>query len=188
MSPGRGVTLAAVVLLLSATLAGPVAAGDASRATTVIQGQWFNGTGTTGCSGPLSALVCDHSADSGEPFAGASVCFEAVGGTGIGSLGCSASLSGSSVGIGKKDATCATRPANPLSTNGTASYYSPTLGQGFSIPVKIFSDNGTTYFHGVGNFPLGTASIEGTYQAGCDVEGVLYRGPFSGTFSIAIAI
>lgn len=177
--------VATVVLLTSSAMAMPAAA---TRATTVIQGQWFNGTGTTACSGSLSSLTCDHSADSGEAFFGASVCFEAVAGTGVGSLGCSASLSGSSVGIGRKDLTCATRPPNPLTTNGTASYYSPTLGQSFSIPVKIWSDNGTTYFQGVGNFPLGTATIEGTYQAGCDVEGVLYRGPFSGTFTVAVAL
>lgn len=184
----RWAAVAATSLIAGSISAVPVSATEGERATTVIQGQWFNGTGTTSCDGPLSALKCDHSADSNEPYLGASVCFEAVGGTGVGSLGCSAGLSGTSVGIGRKDLTCATRPANPLTTNGTASYSSSTLGQSFSIPVKIYTDNGTTYFHGVGNFPLGTASIEGTYQAGCDVEGVLHRGPFTGTFTIAIAL
>lgn len=188
MRRARLVVAMAVSLVGSSVLVAPVGAAEADRATTVIQGQWFNGTGTTGCEGPLTALTCNHDADSSEPFVGASVCFEAVAGTGVGSLGCSASLSGSSVGIGRKDLTCATRPGNPLTTNGTANYFSPTIGQSFSIPVKIFSDNGTTYFQGVGNFPLGTASIEGTYQAGCDVEGVLHRGPFSGTFTVAIAL
>ncbi|HEX2295901.1 MAG TPA: hypothetical protein VHN37_11385 [Actinomycetota bacterium] len=157
-------------------------------ATTVVQGQWFNGVGTTACEGPLTSLTCSHSATSSEAFAGASVCFEAVAGTGVGSLGCTADLSGSSIGIGRKDLTCATRPANPLGANGTFNYYSPTLGQSFSIPVKISADNGTTYFQGTANFPLGTAHVEGTYSAGCDVEGVTYRGPFSGTFTAAVAL
>lgn len=188
MRPTRAAVLATALVVASPAFGGPAGAKEANRATTVVQGQWFNGTGTTGCDGPLTNLTCDHGADSSEPFVGASVCFEAVAGTGIGSLGCDAGVSGTSVGIGRKDLTCATRPSNPLATNGTASYYSPTLGQSFSIPVKIFSDNGTTYFQGVANFPLGTASIEGTYQAGCDVEGVLHRGPFSGTFTAAIAL
>lgn len=168
-------------------LAVPAGAG-ARDATTVLQGQWFNGAGYTACDGPLTALTCSHSASSEEAFAGAAVCFEGVGGTGVGSLGCSANLSGTSVGIGRKDLTCATRPANPLGTNGEVSYYSPTLQQGFTIPVKLSSDNGTTYFQGTGNFPLGTAHVEGSYSAGCDVEGVTYRGPFSGTFTLVLAL
>lgn len=177
--------LLVVVLVLS--IASPPA-GATPDATTVLQGQWFNGAGSTACDGSLTALTCGHSASSEEAFAGAAVCFEGVAGTGIGSLGCSANLSGESIGIGRNDLTCATRPANPLGTNGELSYYSPTLQQGFTIPVKVSTDSGTTYFQGTGNFPLGTAHVEGSYSAGCDVEGVTHRGPFSGSFTLVLAL
>lgn len=184
----RAAALAAVLVVASPAFAGPVGAKEEDRATTILQGQWFNGTGTTACGGPLTNLTCEHSATSTEAFVGASVCFEAVAGTAVGSLGCTADLSGTSVGIGRRDLTCATRPPNPLAPNGTFNYFSPTLGSSFSIPVRIFTDAGQTYFQGTGNFPLGTAHVEGTYLAGCDVEGATHRGPFSGTFTLALAL
>jgi hypothetical protein len=184
----RRIRAVAAVLLLSSVASWAPPAVAAEHATTVLQGKWFNGAGTTACEGPLTGLTCNHSASSTDPFAGASVCLEAIAGTGIGSLGCSAGLGGSSVGIGRKDLTCVTRPPNPLTTNGTVDYFSPTLGQSFTVPVKIFTDNGSTYFQGTGNFPLGTAHVEGTYLAGCDVEGVAYRGPFNGTFTLVLAL
>lgn len=174
---------AAVTLVLGASVA-PVPASESVR-TPISKGSWLGSvwadcsdeTGTTG------DYTCSFTGEAPAQFPPGSFCAETPAAIAV-SLECSASLSATTSGKLKKAACFNTPlPSQLTRTNGSVTVFSSATQQSYMVPVKVWVSRGVGKFVGVGNYPLTTVEVNGSFTTTCSL--VQSQGTFEGEFVLA---
>jgi hypothetical protein len=182
-----------VAVALGASIA--LSPGEGAALTSIVTGEWTNGSATSYCSGTTTSFTCQHVATTARGFSGTALCLESDSTlnrpleTGCGAVLLSESLSRPyqrTSGAGTRGACATSRTYSSQLHRPVVRVTSMVLSRNFEVPVDIINNAASAKVSGTVSTADGlTVHVEGHWSQGCGGSADGYGvSPWHGTFEI----